>query len=388
MEQSNNRLEYPLSEVKNVVHKWLYLEDDRIIDVLLGTFLANQLGGDPVWLVVIGPSSSTKTELLRAFDGHRKIHLLSNLTTSTLVSGLERADKEDPSLLLNLDGKIIILKDFTTIISLRSEQQQEILSQLREIYDGKYSKAFGTGKEVVWEGRVGLVAACTPIYDDRHAVISALGDRFVLYRTQIGNGKRMAERALEMVGKETDMRIDLQKAFHTFVDQFRQMKVSDFYEGPITTHMMISLACFCAGGRCGVKRDYRLRTISYVPEAEGPTRLVKQFKQIGMGIALAQGKNQIDSDVYSILKRIGRDLLPKHRRMILDHLWREKAFEDRQAWQATKDIAPAVRLGYPTVKLVLEELNAVKVLNMKTDPQEWQISQQYFDYAKEAEVFK
>ena len=57
----------------------------------------------------------------------------------------------------------MVIKEFTTVLSMKHEVRAEELSQLREVYDGKYSKSFGTGKTISWEGHVGLVGACTPV---------------------------------------------------------------------------------------------------------------------------------------------------------------------------------------------------------------------------------
>jgi len=152
MNPNKNALQYPLYEVKKIIKDWLYLEDDTVIDVILAIQVANELRTDPNWMLIIGPPSHAKTELLRSLDGHPKTCFLSNLTPSTLVSGLRfKKGQKDPSLLLTLDGKTLVLKDFTSILSMRSEAQQEILGQLREVYDGQYSKAFGTGKKIDWE---------------------------------------------------------------------------------------------------------------------------------------------------------------------------------------------------------------------------------------------
>jgi len=150
-------LPLPLAEVKAVVNKWLSLEDDTVVDVMLAVVVANRLNTDPSWLLVVGPPSSAKTEILRALTGHPKAYFLSNLTPTTLVSGLKPKGKlPEPSLLPKLDGKTLVLKDFTTVLSMRHDNQAEILAQLREIYDGSYSKAFGNGKVINWEGHVGL----------------------------------------------------------------------------------------------------------------------------------------------------------------------------------------------------------------------------------------
>ncbi|GAH04776.1 unnamed protein product, partial [marine sediment metagenome] len=173
-------LEVSLADVKRGIRKWLYIEDDTSVDVMLGTYIANKLPGDPIWTIFIGPASNTKTELLRTMDGHPKVYFLSSYTPATMVSGKGTQRKaEESSLIYKLDGKTLIIKEFSGILSMRSEQRSEILAQLREIYDGKYNKAFGTGVTHDWNGKVGLMAACTPAYDKHYGVIGELGDRFI-----------------------------------------------------------------------------------------------------------------------------------------------------------------------------------------------------------------
>lgn len=377
-----DELKYPLAEVKKVVHKWLYLEDDIIIDIMLSAHIANSFDTDPLWMVFIAPPSSTKTELLRAFEGYKNAYFLSNLNPTTLVSGLPpRKGQPDPSLLLKLDGKTLILKDFTTIISMRSENQKEILAQLREIYDGRYDKAFGNGKEIKWRGKVGLLAACTPIYDQHYGVIGTLGDRFLLYRSNANNTKEMGYQAQRVVGKEEIMRQEIRIAFHTFLDQFNDLTDAHFEKDSAVNEMIVVLACACAICRCPVDRDYRDRSINYVPQAEGPARLTKQFMQLGMALALVYGKSIIDQDVYRILRDVGYNLIPAQRIKILRYLWKEKIVGYFSNWLRTKEIAVATHMPTNTAKLRLEDLMIVGVLSRQTTGEndtaayEWQINE-------------
>lgn len=385
----------PLHSVKETVTKWLSLEDDRIIDVILATVVANDLSADPSWLLVVGPPSNAKTEILRSLDGHQKAHFLSNLTPTTLISGIKPKGKiPEPSLLPRLNDKVLILKDFTTVLSMRNEAQAEILAQLREIYDGSYSKAFGNGKLIEWKGHVGLLGAVTPVYDRHYSVIGTLGDRFLLYRTPDADGRTIGIRAQQMVGQEDAMREEIRDVVHRFLDQFEDLGNLSLKKNEEINKMLVDLACFVAHGRCPVDRDYHNRNVLYLPQPEGTPRLVKQLMQLGMGLSLIHGKAGFDLEVYEILKKVGRDLLPTARLKILQYLWDEKVIEYLKDRRRTKEIADAVNIPVRTAKFILEDMMLVQLLNRKVDGTEerssytWQITDDANDFMAHSEVFE
>jgi len=295
-----------LEDVKKVVKKYLYFESgqDQIIDIILATVIANKIGGDPVWMLIIGPPSSAKTELLRGLHGLDVVHFLSTVTPSTFISGMKTEKKEvEPSLLPKLDGKVLVIKDFTSILSTRSENRQEILAQLREIHDGSISKAFGTGKQFEWEGKLGLLGACAPVYDKHYRVIATMGDRFMLARINNSDPIKTGEKARANVGREKEMRDEIAYIFKRFLDQFRKTNLINPTIDDDYLNKIISLASFCAYSRCQVERDYKTRQPEYLPQPEGTGRLMKQFIQIGMGLTLTQGKISIDGKVFCVLKK-------------------------------------------------------------------------------------
>jgi hypothetical protein len=303
--------------------------------------------------------------------------------------------RPDPSLLLELNGKTLILKDFTSVLTMRSENQQEILSQFREIYDGKYTKAFGNGKAINWKGKVGLIGASTIAFDKHHAVLSALGERFLLYRTHTEDQRQMGIQAQKTVGKEPIMRDEIRSVFHAFLDQFTDVHDVAFENEEAVGDMIIPLACFCAAGRCAVERDRYNQTIQYVPEPEGIPRLVKQFTQIGMCIALVQGKSKIDEEVYSIVAKIGRDLLPTKRLVLLEHLWKEQGIETAGRWRKTRQIANAVGIPTSTVRIALEDLQVVRLLNSHLEETptekkayEWQMNLTCCEYIRDGRILE
>lgn len=359
-------LAYPLDKLKEVIGEWLIIENLNIVDVITAVYVANKFDSDPLWLLLIAPPSNAKTELLRGLDGHQDAYFISNITPSTLVSGqIVKGKTPEPSLLLRLNDMFVVMKDFTTILSMRSEQQQEIMAQLREAYDGKYTKIFGNGKEIRWEGRFGLIGACTPVYDSHYGVIGSMGERFLLYRTDAKNGYEMGMQAQRVVGQEKQMREEISSAIHRFISQFETLDDVHISTSETIKQKIVNLSCFCAYARCPVERDRYDKTIKYEPLPEGPARLVKQLIQIGSALAIVNGKDGIDDEIYQTVKKIGRDIIPMQRIKIIKNVWGFRATEITGEWVKIVEVSEAINMPGTTVKLLLEDLMTVGIMNRK-----------------------
>ena len=71
------------------VHRWLELPDDFLPTVVLTLVVANGLSeSDPVWVMIVAPPSSGKTELIQAVEEIDGVHALGKLTGRTFVSGM------------------------------------------------------------------------------------------------------------------------------------------------------------------------------------------------------------------------------------------------------------------------------------------------------------
>lgn len=384
-----------LNEVKRVVAKWLEIKNLSVVEVILGAVVANLLEGDPFWLMLIGPPSSAKTELLRALAKFEKIYLLSSLTPQTLISGKVTRKGKCVSLLPKLTGKIVILKDFTTCLTMRREQRAELFSQLREVYDGQYSKAFGTGAEVNWEGKVGFICGVTPIIDRFSSVNQMLGERFIQYRMEPSNPKNIGKRAKKMCGQEKNMRSELQDVFASFLRGIEKtpLKLRTY---PEVDDKLINLAIFCATGRTGVSRDRYTRAIDVIPLPEGPGRLVKQFTQLAVGLSVVARRSGIDDYVYELLKKIGLDTLPGPREKFIRNMWAEGYTADLMSWATTGMVADLVGLPTSTAKNLLEDMMVLQLTNRrmedpdsdKVTPYEWQLSRMCVDLIRDAELYQ
>lgn len=270
-----------LADVHEAFTRTLYLPDTAVVDVSLATVVANRAKGDPVWTMLVAPPSSGKTEVLRATAGLPEAYAISTLTAHTFASGM-RGDKR-ASLLHRLDEdhkSLLVLKDFTSVLTMHREARAEILSQLREIYDGAFTKDFGTGQTVAWEGRLGLLAGVTPVVDNHRIVSALLGERFVYLRLPQEDRRALSRRALAMRDHEHEMRERLRQVVSEFLDGVGGI-VPQLSED--TTEKVIKLADLTTRLRSGVERDtYSSRDILTMPEPEAPGT-VRQADRLARG---------------------------------------------------------------------------------------------------------
>ena len=109
------------------MYKWFKLKDMIPSDVIMATALAVMFPGDPVWLLVVGPPGSGKTELVRAFPEGPHATAIDSMTKYSLVSGLKVSGKEETfGMIENLDGKVLLIKDLTVMLEKLSGRPERV----------------------------------------------------------------------------------------------------------------------------------------------------------------------------------------------------------------------------------------------------------------------
>ena len=168
----------PFSALQEVLRRWFYKPDLQAIRIVMGTLKAHYLNiGDPAWLFVVAPPGAGKTSIsIMGASELPNVAVLSDLTENTFLSGFY--GHREPGLLEKLGNTasaentytttgngVFLVKDFTTVLTMRRHRRAAILSQLREIHDGHFRRDFGTGVTKIWRGQVSIVAAVTPVLD-------------------------------------------------------------------------------------------------------------------------------------------------------------------------------------------------------------------------------
>lgn len=384
--QSRESLESALRDLLNVFSRHLYLPDAGVVLVTLGTVAANLLEGDPVWTLLVGPPGSGKTEVLNALIGLDHVHLVGALTEPALLSGTPKKEVATTARggLLRQIGRfgILVPKDFTSVLSMHRDSRAQLLAALREIYDGAWVRMVGTdgGRTLAWEGKIGMIGGVTPVIDNHHAVMAAMGERFLLYRLPAANPRTMARRALSRQGRDAAMRAELSAAVKVLFSRFRAIPL---ILDDDSQNRIIALSTLVARARSAVERDGYTREVELVPGAEMPARLALALARLDRGMAAI---GVPDGERWRLVCKTATDCIPALRWRALNYLW-------TLSGQAGTTSKVAEVLGYPTttIRRALEDLAAYGLIwRLSSDSRgkadTWKIHQDTVELLEEAGV--
>ncbi len=313
------------NELEAVLQKHYHSPDLEGARVVLFAVAAHCLSGHPVWLMLVAPPGSMKTELLEPLQavGPFNVHVVDSVTPNTFISGKldesRQKQKGQHGLLQRIGDKgIIVVPDFSTILSMSSEKRGEVLAQLRRIYDGHLRREFGTKENLTdkreWRGRITCLVAATPDVDRHYAVLNTLGERFVMVRLPRPRGTEAAHRAMNQ--DQSAARKELESVYRQLLEGLPQNAEPEI---PVEMqHQLAALAEFTVHARTHVPRNRNNREIEYVPEPEAPTRLAQQLAQLMKGSALLAGRREAAKEDFQVARRAAWDSIPKARRIVLE----------------------------------------------------------------------
>lgn len=323
-----------LAELNQQYHDLFYVEDEALFPLVIAMVIGARLNAPPVWLYVIGPSSGGKSTVLSTINKVSFVTELSDLTTNTFLSGMKVAGKET-SLLKKLGNNfVVVMKDFTTMISKEDSAKAQIIAQMREIYDGYISKATGHGDIIVWgtkekRNKGTFIMAATEAIFKIQEEFSDMGTRAINYVFVPQDRKKTARASLK--NKRNN------EAFNTLLGQL-QSDVAEFVDGMIAIaphefpplpddheEEIIDVADLSSMCRSVVIRDYRGEK-SLALSAEFPMRMADQLLATAQFLSFINGGTMTDAMKKSIYK-VAFDSIPKQRRLVLEVLARHPRVE-------------------------------------------------------------
>lgn len=353
-----------VGDLHHAFNKWLLLKNNDLIDFSMAVVLSMRLLGEPLWSFVVGPPGSGKTVVVDTLNNWEHIHVTSSITPHTLVSGASGPGGIDPSLIPRLDGKTLVVKDFTVILGMHEKDKEEIFDILRDAYDGKCAKEFGNGITRRYESRFSILAAVTTAIYDASAAHAALGERFLKF--SVGDNIehfREADvimRAIDNSMKPTTMSDDVSPLVISFLEERWANAVEPEIPEDFKVQL-VALGRFVARMRGTVSREqYNQDLVKSRPSAEVGTRLGIQFAKLMRALAMVYGHEVCGEAEYRIVRKVALDTVTQRTEDFVRAIW--KARKDVKGQTTSQEIA--MRSHYPvaTVNRVLADMHALRVV--------------------------
>lgn len=313
--------------------------DTMLLRIVFSSFLANFVEGDPVWLTVIGGAGSGKTELITSFILCERSHSVSSIKPAALLSF---SNPED-SLLFEARGKVLVIKDMSTITQANKDEKGLLYGFLRDVYDGEFTRYSGKGK-LSWEGKIGFLGAATPAMESSSDFNNMLGERFISIRMKQQNENDVMDRMLIKSTKRNVIRNQLHSMVQMYVDSF------SFVPTKLTNKVFSALkrsAKLVASLRTNIIRDHYTKDVIFPAECyESPTRVAGALYKI-LRVAAQIGSTELQQE--EILCRFVKDSIPIRRERTLKFLAMQGA-------QRPGAIASAIRLSAGQVTRDIQDL--------------------------------
>ena len=353
-----------LLEIEWKLSELLTLADFIPLRVALAAYAANHLKQIPVWIMIVAPPSSGKTEILGTMYRLPGVEVLSDITKSSLLSGVSSKDRTKNATggLLHKMGRLgfFIVKDFTSMLSQHKDDALTVFAAFREIYDGDYSRHFGSdgGSSREWHGRLGLVAAVTPAIEKHSATFSTMGERFLTIRIHDDEYVRaeQAEKAYTSSGTESEIRAELQNMTASLFEGIKPETVLPEYISDFVKENLISLAELVALCRTPVEYSSHSKEVEQIHKPEGPGRITKQLQGLFLSCVFIGCSLQ---EAWEITVRVAMDTIPEQRATILEHLIRNK----HEIANTISSLKATTRLPYNVNRRIVEELFSLRILD-------------------------
>lgn len=366
-----------IEEVKKTYTDVFTLPDDRVLDLIFAVIINMYVKTDPLWLLLVGSPSSGKSEVIQAFYGVPKVYEVSDITENSFLSGANTGGGEASFLTQMGPFGTIAMKDFTSVLAYRAEKRENILAQMRHIYDGHMSKKTGRGN-FEWKGKCNLVGGVTEDIYIKEEEGASMGRRTILYQlpAQSRSGMMAAARKSrtdEAIGLKRER---IQEAFAEYVvDQVAKLPdgvlphISDE-----SSRALQLLADFSTIARTPVTRDRYSRDITFIHSPEMPVRVSEQFHTFAETLQFMYG-GTLPRAMEEPLWKIAFDSIPKIRHNLLLLMAEYEKITTKGA---------AIRLSFSTItaRRALEDLNAVKIIDRvpgEGNKDYWRIKPEYRD---------
>ncbi len=318
-----------IADVKAEFAKYMVISDPHVIDVIIATLIGNFiLDRDPLWLMIVAPSSGGKSTFIAPVVGVKGCHFVDDLTEKTFLSGYKSKGKE-VSLLKVIGSGVMCFSDFTSILSKNPLSRGEILGQLRLVYDGIFSKRTGIG-EIVWRGKMGFLGACTT--DIYHILEGsrAMGERFLYFTLVQPSDDDIVQKQREVTVSSKEITKIMEPLYHDYY-----MEVHAYIEKNGIPPLVLTAdqerkvneaAKFCVSAKATVHLDFKSQKPDALVSKPGVGRDRKMFQALLHSLLVIKcfesgdHESKVDDDMIRVVQRCAYSSVSRERRKILEIL--------------------------------------------------------------------
>jgi 5S rRNA maturation endonuclease (ribonuclease M5)/ribosomal protein L37AE/L43A len=350
-------------KVVEAMSKVYHITEDMVdcLCIVLCSIYSNKLGGEQLWLRIIGPPGAGKTTIVNAVSAVEQVVVKSTFTG--IFSGFQNPDDSDASLVPLIQNKTLMVKDADAL--LRQPSIEKIMSELRDFYDKNSAPSYRNGVNFEYNNvRSTFILCGTQAL--RRLDNSFLGERFLnmeLHFTDkdMEHIKMMrADRAILEALSTTDLPSegDIKAKIKGFVHNLFT-KNPTWSPDTVLRDKFMRLCSIIAKMRTTIERNKELETL-YTVQPEVPTRLIGQIIKMAICIPVILGRSD-EKKIFRIIKKLVLSTIdPKARRFrIMDYVYEKKGMTAEQ-------IQIALDISRPTLGRELLDMVELRLLEPKT----------------------
>jgi|WetSurMetagenome_2_1015567.scaffolds.fasta_scaffold105807_1 hypothetical protein len=305
-------------ELSSWLNSWYYQPDlDGLRIVLCAAATHTYPQERPLWLLLIGDSGSGKTEI--AIDNLMDLpdaHALGRITPACFLSSREKGGRSNSLLFRHGSSQLWLFKDFTTFLSMRADQRAECAAQLREIWDGHNHSDTGCGDSLEWSGKVTVIAAATPEFEEHWAAMRNLGDRFMTVRWHEPDDRSaMAELVRSHAGHEEEIHAEARRLV---LDLWANRRQTARMPSAAQMRKLDVLANIVTVLQVHIPREGdSKRSIARIPNPAMPTRIALAISQVVRTHMDLFEHDEAGEQEFRLARRLAFESMPPARLRIL-----------------------------------------------------------------------
>jgi hypothetical protein len=154
-----------INDIINKMKEWWIIKNDKPLKVMIATALTRTIKGINLSLIIVGNSSSAKTDFINLLDDDG-INTIKQIKIKPSSLGSGRVTKGNTALIEKLkerkDGLIILIPEMASILNANQTTQDDILATFRSLLDGELVINSDTVNKHYKGLNVTMIGATTP----------------------------------------------------------------------------------------------------------------------------------------------------------------------------------------------------------------------------------